>query len=306
AVSRLAGGGAEGNRAVRGAGVYGEHCEIADCEMADNAATGAGGGAAVAKGTFRNNVLTGNRASSGGGLWAQDTDGHDCVVVGNEAARGAGVWSEGDGQLWNFTVADNGGAGAGVALRGTALLGNGIVWGNAGGNVDAGAGTEVRFSCTAPAAEGEGNFASEPGFVGGGDYHLRAGSPCVDAGEVQEWMAEAYDFDGQRRVEPEDGVDGRDIWVDIGADEAAVDAVGMPSKSEPWWTWRVVMDAVLQLQRTSRLVDGAWENSGEPFTATEQRWTLDEPFEGSGARFYRLIWVKARPGAAEIKEKSEK
>jgi uncharacterized repeat protein (TIGR02543 family) len=289
--SRMEGCAVEGNSAVRGGGVYGEDCEIADCTLTNNAATGAGGGAATVRATFRNNVARGNRAASGGGLWAQDTDGHDCLVAGNEAGRGAGVWAEGEGELWNFTVADNGGTGAGVAAKGTTVLGNSIVWGNAGGNVDAADGAEVRYSCAAPAAEGEGNFAEEPQFVGEGDYHLRAGSPCVDAGEVREWMVEAYDFDGQRRVEVEG--EGRDSWVDVGVDEAAQDAVGAPSGAGGSWTWRVVPDARLQLQRTTGLTGAAaWEDAGEAFTATNGVWTIEEPFEGTGTRFYRLIWRK--------------
>ena len=291
--SRMAGSVAAENTAVRGAGVYGEECEIADCAMSGNVATGAGGGAAVSGGTFRNNVLQGNRAASGGGLFAQNTDGHDCLVVSNAASRGAGVWAEGNGQLWNLTVADNEGTGAGVALRGETVLGNSIVWGNAGGNLDAEGGTDVRYSCLAPLAAGEGNFAEEPSFVGAGDYHLRAGSPCVDAGEVQEWMPEAYDFDGQRRVEVGAEGDGRDIWVDVGTDEAAQNAVGAPTPGESAWTWRVVQDARLQLQSTSDLLNGgSWMDAGEAFTATNQTWTLKEPFEGKGAKFYRLIWLK--------------
>ena len=291
--SRMEGSVLAENSAVRGAGAYGTDCEIDWCEMIGNIAAGAGGGAAVDGGLFRNNRLSGNRASGGGGLYAKDTDGHDCLVTGNEAGRGAGVWMEGTGQLWNFTVADNAGSGAGVAAGGTTVLGNSIVWGNAGGNLDVEGAAEVRYSCVEPVPEGEGNFAEAPAFVGDGDYHLRAGSPCVDAGEVQEWMASAYDLDGQQRVKAGEEVDGRDIWVDIGADEAALDAVEMPSAGRPFWTWRVVLDANLRLQRAAGLLEGTvWEDVDEPFTATEQTWTVDEPFDGTGARFYRLIWRK--------------
>ena len=293
AESRMEGSALSGNTAVRGGGVYGADCEVADCELEGNAATGAGGGAALLRATFRNNRVAGNRASSGGGVHAQGSDGHDCLVTGNEAPKGAGVWMEGDGQFWNFTVADNGGTGAGVALRGTSVFGNGIAWGNAGGNLDAAAGTEVRYSCVVPAPEGEGNFAADPSFVGDGDYHLRAGSPCVDTGEVQDWMALACDFDGQRRVEFGDAGDGRDIWVDIGTDEAALDAVEAPSAANPWWTWRVVWNAKLQLQRAGTLLDGsAWEDIGAVFTATNGTWTAGEDFGRPGSCFYRLMWKK--------------
>ncbi|MBR4189823.1 MAG: hypothetical protein IKQ55_07670 [Kiritimatiellae bacterium] len=115
----------------------------------------------------------------------------------------------------------------------------------------------------------------------------------MDTGEVQEWMALAYDFDGQRRVEFGEEGDGRDIWVDIGTDEAALDAVEAPSASKPWWTWRVVWDAKLQLQRTGTLLDGAaWENVGVSFTATNGVWTADETFGLPGSCFYRLLWRK--------------
>lgn len=291
--SRMEGSVLSENTAPRGAGVYGENCEIAWSEMTGNTATTAGGGAAVVSSLFRNNRLSGNRAATGGGLHAKDTDGHDCLVTGNAADRGTGVWMEGNGQLWNFTVADNEGPGAGVAAGGTTVLGNSIAWGNAGGNLDIAGAAEVRYSCSNPLPEGEGNFASSPSFVGDGDYHLRAGSPCVDAGENQPWMPEASDLDGQRRVEVGEEGDGRDIWVDVGVDEAVNDAVDAPSAGYPFWTWRVVLDANLQLQSSTNLLDGAsWMNSRAAFTATDQTWSLDEPFDGKGKRFYRLIWLK--------------
>jgi hypothetical protein len=263
-----------------------------------------GGGAHVTGGTFHNNLVIGNDASAGfgGGVYARDAFGHDCLVVGNQAHKGGGVFAAGTSELWNFTVQGNtrrGGDGGGVALEDTALLGNSIVWNNTDladriDNVNTAGGAEVRYSCSFPTAEGEGNIGEDPQFVGEGNYRLRAGSPCVDAGERRDWMPEAVDwFDGQRRVEPGDGSDGRDVWVDIGADEAAVDAVGGPSGADESWTWRVVPDARLQLQRTAELTGAAaWEDAGEAFMATNGVWTLEEPFEGTGTRFYRLIWRK--------------
>ena len=105
-------------------------------------------------------------------------------------------------------------------------------------------------------------------------------------------MPDACDFDGQRCVESGEEGDGRDIWVDIGTDEAALDAVEVPSAASPWWTWRVVLDANLRLQSTTGLPGMEWEDAAEPFTATGQTWTLDEPFTGYGKKFYRLIWKK--------------
>lgn len=87
-----------------------------------------------------------------------------------------------------------------------------------------------------------------------------------------------------------DGSDGRDAWVDIGADEAALDAVGYPTVGAPWWTWRVVLDAHLQLQGvTDFLPPATWENLSEPFTTTDQIWTQKENFVTGPIRFYRLL-----------------
>ena len=216
----------------------------------------------------------------GGGLYADGAFGHDCLVVGNTGAVGAGVYLTGGAELWNFTVADNTGSGAGVVVTNASVLGNSIAWGNAGGEIEASEGTEVR-SC----------WTDDPKFAGDGDYHLRAGSPCVDKGERQEWMLEASDFfDGQRRVEPEG--DGRDSIVDIGADEAAVDAVEGPSGAERAWTWRVVPDARLQVQGATSLAPADWRDEGAEFTVTNGVWKMEEKFEGSGARSWRVIWRK--------------
>ena len=283
---------AEGNTAVRGAGVYASESEVAESELVGNTATGNGGGAAVIGGVFHNNIASGNRANNGGGFYANGAAGHDCLVVENQAGKsGGGVYMEGDSEFWNLTVADNASAGAGVLIKGTGLLGNSIVMGNTGSNLDAAASAEVRYSCVSPAPVGEGNFAADPVFVGNGDWHLRAESPCVDAGESQEWMCDATDIDGQRRVEEEG--EGRDGRVDVGADEAALDVVGGPTAADSAWEWRVVPGATLQLQSTRNLLDASsWTNAGERFTATNGTWRLEEPFDGTGMKAWRLLWIK--------------
>ena len=271
------------NSAACGGGVYALGTEIAGCELEGNTASnGAGGGAYVVGGTFNNNRVGGNSSGSdiGGGLCAINVFGHDCLVVGNEGGRGAGVYMTAGAKLWNFTVSGNTGSGAGVYVGNESVLGNSIAWGNAGGEIEAEEGAEVR-NC----------WTNDPKFVGDGDCHLRAGSPCVDKGERQDWMLEAVDFfDGQRRVEPEG--DGRDSLVDIGADEAVVDAVEGPSGAERAWTWRVVPDARLQMQGATSLSPADWRDEGAEFTPTNGVWKMDEPFGGTGARFRRLVWRK--------------
>ncbi len=60
-------------------------------------------------------------------------------------------------------------------------------------------------------AWGEGNIDADPLFVGGGDYHLTASSPCIDAGAYA--GAPTTDIDGDTRP---DGA-----GCDMGADEYA-------------------------------------------------------------------------------------
>jgi hypothetical protein len=274
------------NSAASGGGVYADWAEVAGCELeGNNASSGPGGGAYLAGGTFNNNKVRGNSSGSdiGGGLCALTVFGHDCLVVGNEGGVGAGVYMWAGAKLWNFTVSGNTGSGAGVYVGNESVLGNSIAWRNAGGEIEAAEGAEVR-SC----------WTNDPQFVGDGDYHLRAGSPCVDAGERQDWMLEAVDyFDGQRRVEPGNGSDGGDSRVDIGADEAAVDAYSAPTADDPAWTWRVVQDAHLQLQSTTNLLlPASWTDEGSEFVATNGVWKMPIPADGPGVKFRRLIWRK--------------
>jgi hypothetical protein len=106
---------------------------------------------------------------------------------------------------------------------------NCIVWGNA-----ARSGPQIHES-PLPArcciqdwtAGGEGNIADDPRLLDpdgpdddaqtyeDNDYHPAPDSPCVDAGENEDWMWEGADLDGNPRIYP-----GAHSWrVDIGAYE---------------------------------------------------------------------------------------
>jgi hypothetical protein len=78
-------------------------------------------------------------------------------------------------------------------------------------------------SCTTTAAVGwaTGNITAVPLFIANGsgyginfvagDYRLRMGSPCVNAGTNQDWMTNSVDLDGNARI--------LNNFVDIGAYE---------------------------------------------------------------------------------------
>ena len=88
---------------------------------------------------------------------------------------------------------------------GTPMLSHNDVWGNTHGDYVAG--------CT----PGAGDISSDPIFVdaAGGNYHLQAGSPCIDAGNNT--GAPSTDFD--RNPRPIDGDDDGITIVDMGAFE---------------------------------------------------------------------------------------
>jgi hypothetical protein len=91
----------------------------------------------------------------------------NCTIVGNTATEGGGVAWEGDY---------------------VPVLRNCVVWGNAGGPLVPLEDTQSQIQVSYSIVEGdplwpdEGNRNDDPLFVGGGDYHLQAGSPAIDQG----------------------------------------------------------------------------------------------------------------------------
>ncbi len=124
-----------------------------------------------------------------------------CVVARNTSSgfyqysvKGAGVHI-GPGlsaTLENCTVVDNHVVDPGPypaddvgGIYGNALLVNTILRGNDAGEYAPGSGLAASYSDIEGAPAGTGNFDLDPLFVdqAAGDYHLRAGSPCIDAGD---------------------------------------------------------------------------------------------------------------------------
>lgn len=152
--------------AVRGGALAATRCRIRvlGCTIAGNNCEDLGGGAALvdSTGLVASTVIAGNWAYDGGGLY----------ISGPRAPR-----------LTHLTVCDNGARRiGGILCKGVSpLVSNSILWGN--GRQAAG----VRWRLSLVEGErGEGLLPCEdPLFAdrGRGDYRLRPGSPCLDAGE---------------------------------------------------------------------------------------------------------------------------
>ena len=144
----------------------------------------------------------------------------NCLFEGNDSGTYTGQYDPAGGAVLmtagtlayctivaNTNVNDTAGR-KGITMSGGTAVGN-IFWGNTGNNktkdmyVTAGTFATNLTGVTevSPAA---GNFVADPRFVdfAGGDYTLRASSPCIDRGPTYAWMATALDFAGNPRIQP--------------------------------------------------------------------------------------------------------
>lgn len=241
-----------GGIGIRGAG----SAQILGNVISSNAMTSSDGGGlalfAAGTPTISGNTITGNAASglspcaSGGGIYMvnlSDALIAGNLIAGNSAGCGGGVyWLVPFGArgplLVNNTIADN--SGAGIFADGfdaQALLVNNLIVASATqtalycGNFNDLNPPIIRFNDVWSPSGGayggictdqtglNGNLSADPLFVnpGGGNYHIRAGSPAIDAGDNHAPSLPANDLDGDPRILDGDG-NGTAI-VDMGADE---------------------------------------------------------------------------------------
>jgi len=199
-------------------------------------------------------TITANSANvGGGGIYSIGSSPaiENCVISGNFAPRGGAIYSHNAGQptIVNCTISANAASqsGGGIYCYNSSNLDitNCILWGNTAASasevmVAAGAPTSVQISycdiqgltdnvvCDSASTVnwGQGNINLDPLFTSPGsldafrvytqgDYHLLAGSACIDAGDPAfTAAADATDIDGDERVSG--------AAIDIGADEVVV------------------------------------------------------------------------------------
>lgn len=225
--STYGGGGTEGGTTERcvisnnlasigGGCAYGT---VRNSTIVANSAT-LGGGGIYNPGVVENCIIRNNSATSGiggGGVVVYDTTGgmiRNCLIIANSANNAGGFYTRISGATFqNCTITRNsaGASGGGIYCNATTLTNwfeNTVSYGNTA--VTAGSSnwynmTACTFTncCTAPTnnLSGSGNVDGDPLFVNPtGDFHVKNGSRCINAGIYRDWMTNAVDLDGRRRI----------------------------------------------------------------------------------------------------------
>jgi len=171
---------------------------IRDCIINGNMAQVAGGGVAAlhsSSPTISRCIISGNTGGSwGGGVLCLDSSSPtitNCLITANVvlgAGNGGGgidCWQASFPLIVNSTISGNvvSQFGGGIFSHDTSspTVKNSIIWGNIPNQIQGFAST-VTYSDVQDGYSGAGNIASDPLFVGGGNYHLTANSPCIDTG----------------------------------------------------------------------------------------------------------------------------
>jgi hypothetical protein len=186
---------------------------IDSCIIRNNSARGAGGVAIDAIAAFQfvlvNTLIYGNQSTVTDPAWPFGVGG---VVIGTGSQMMAN-----NPKIINCTIANNTAAHPTVKVGGVAVnldygetvtIANSIVWhpghddlfGYSGETFD------ISYSDIEDAGDtGTGVIHTNPSFVGPPDYHLNAGSPCIDTGSNSVSGIPSTDLEGNPRVVDGDG-----------------------------------------------------------------------------------------------------
>ena len=292
---------------VSGGGVFLRNGLVSNCVIRNCHALNSGGGVifdgSLNNGVVHSCIIVHNASTNSGGGVAHKGSGRleNCIVASNVARSAGGVDLRGAGLIEHCTITRNigvgvlGPGGLECSLNVLKLVRNSIVYGNisllnsnylfSGGTTFTNVFTN---SCVSPLPSGAGNIDAPPEFadVDAEDYHLRASSPCIDAGTNAATLTMGgTDIDGQPRVFR--GV------RDMGADEAVVESTAI-GFSGPLFEvrWAVPVDAEVQHRYNATLPSTNWINMGHVVTATSPTLIFSAATPPTNrTRAYRLEWV---------------
>jgi hypothetical protein len=196
-----------------GGGMFSDYASptVTNCTITANRAADGGGGmfSDYASPTVTNCTFNGNWAAhEGGGMsncyWGNSTV-TNCVFSGNSAGQfgGGGVHNRDvDATFTNCTFIENtayaSDAGGMGNVCSSVSLTNCVLWHNSPQQI---VGGSVTYSNVQGGWEGEGNIDADPRLAFSADYHLMAGSPCIDAGtNTPAGGLPATDIDGSNAV----------------------------------------------------------------------------------------------------------
>jgi hypothetical protein len=180
----------------------------------------------------------------------------NCLISGNSADGIFSYVSRIPLEIKNCTIVENGGRGVFYERSHIAVISNCIIWDNLGSIIGAGASVVSYCDIEGGWPAGEGNIDIDPCFVSpgyldangawvAGDYHCRASSACIDAGDNAALAADTGDLDGDgNTTEPIpqdldgkarviDGDNDSNTVVDMGAYEFFVPPIQVQMRFTP-------------------------------------------------------------------------
>ncbi|MHC4621438.1 MAG: PKD domain-containing protein, partial [Planctomycetota bacterium] len=330
--------GGSGNAYGRGGGICCSKSEpmITNCTISGNSVPGYGGGVYC----HGNNsprlidcTISGNSALLGSGIHCRDSSATIIrnIIMGNEgdgigttgvssppvtiansiiaANQDDGCDIAGNVIIVNSLMCDN--SSHGIHLHGNdahAVVSNSVIWGNLDPywQIYQHFGLAfVTYSNIQDGFPGKGNISLNPMFVdaGAGDYHLQAGSPCINAGDP-EFVPEpgATDIDGESRV--------MGMYVDMGVDEYTDNiwpvADAGPDRSMSTIPAQITLDGSGSYDPEGATLTYHWEQTHGPVVEIADANSAVTAFSptGYGAYVFELVvnngFVNGLPDAAAI------
>ena len=246
---------------------------VANCTVSNNSAANTGGIFSQASAVIMN-CLVCNNADTGLGL-GNGSLARNCLVIRN----GNGIGLSNGARAENCTVSQTTGPRGVWQDNADCSIVNSIIWSNGAGGAQNWSGfTNFAYCCTTPLPAGDGNISSNPQFASTSNFRPWAGSPCIDTGTNQGWMATATDLDGNARIYGGAVDMGAYEWgSDVGIRFSAVDI-----------TWDAIIGRTYQPQWTTNLM-GSWSNFPSSVVATSTFMYVYDWIRDNPNRSYRVI-----------------